>query len=252
MRKVNSIVSLLILFFLLTACAKKQYTVKSVNGYLVEMNSRFDNHAYPEMAALVQKYKSQLDSKMNEVIGEATQTLTKMGTQSVLANFTADAMQEYATGLWGTVDFAVINNGGLRTALNKGTVTVGDIYEIYPFENHLVLIELSGKAVEQLFEAFVQRTMEGFSKDVHLTLKNHAIESITIGGKPLDEKATYRVITVDFLAEGNGGMDALKQATHCTDSNIILHDAMIEYIKKLTAENKKVYAEQDDRIKITE
>lgn len=240
----------LLILFLFAGCAKKQYVIKSANGYLVEMNNRFDSVIDPEMSSLVQKYKSKLNLEMNEVIGEAPQTLTKTGTQSVLANFTADAMQEYATGLWGAVDFAVINNGGLRTTLNQGNITVGDVYEIYPFENRLVLLELSGKAVKQLFESFIKYKMEGFSKNVQLILKDKSIESLTIGGKPLDEKATYRAVTVDYLAEGNSGMEAFTQATHYTDSNIILHDAMIEYIKKLTAENKKIYATPDDRIEI--
>jgi len=252
MKKANSIVSILLVLFLLSACAGKQYAVKNANGYLVEMNSSFDNHADPKMTDLVRKYKNQSDSKMKEVIGEAAQSLVKSEGQSVLANFTADAMQEYATGLWGAVDFAVINNGGLRTTLNQGAITVGNIYEIYPFENRLVLLELPGRAVEQLFVAFTKRGMEGFSKNVKLTLKNHTVESLSIGGKPLNKEATYRIVTVDFLAEGNGGMEAFNQATNYTGSNIILHDAMIDYIKKLTAENKKVYAEQDNRIEIEE
>ena len=244
------LLTLFVLLFFLSACAKKQYAIKSVNGYLVEMNSRFDNNSNPAMLSLVQSYKTKLDAEMNEVIGEADQSLTKVGTQSLLANFTTDAMQEYATGLWGPVDFALINNGGLRMTLNQGAVTIGDLYEIYAFENRLVLLELPGKAVKQLFTGFLQRKMEGFSKNVRLTIKNHAIESLVIGGKPLDEKATYRVVTVDYLAEGNDGLTALTQTLHLTDSNIILRDAMIEYVKKLTAENKKIYAIPDDRIKI--
>jgi len=240
----------LALLFLLCACAKKQYAVKSVNGYLVEMNARFDSLPDPGMRSLVQTYKTGLDAKMNEVVGEADMTLTKTGTQSLLANFTTDAMKEFAVGLWGNIDFAVINNGGLRTTLNQGTVTVGDLYEIYAFENRLVLVDMPGKAVKKLFDGFVQRKIEGFSKDVRLTIKNKALESLIINGKPLDEKATYRVATVDYLAGGNGGMTAFTQATHITDSNIILRDVLIEYVKKLTAENKKIHATPDDRIEI--
>jgi len=251
-RYVGLIVVLTVSLFLLTACAKKQYAIKSLNGYLVEMNNRLDSVADRGMISLVNSYKIKLDAEMNEVIGEAEQSLTKVGTQSLLANFTTDAMQEYAAGLGKTVDFAVINNGGLRTTLNKGAVTVGDLYEVYTFENCLVLLDMSGKAVKQLFEGFIQRKMEGFSKNVRLTLRNKALESLFIGGKPLDETATYHVVTVDYLAEGNDGMRAFTQATHYTNLNIILRDAMIEYVKKLTAENKKIHAQPDNRIKIKE
>jgi len=252
MKKVNSIALLLILLFLINACAKKQYGIKNATGYLVEMNSSIDDRRDQKMYSIVQSFKNRLDKEMHEVIGEATINLTKSGTQSVLANFTADAMQEYASGLWGKVDFAVINNGGLRTTLNKGPVTIGNIYEIYVFENYLILLELPGKAVKKLFETLVINKIGGFSKGASLILKNDAIESLIIGGKPFDENATYRIATVDYLAEGNDGMDALTQASQNIDSNVILRDAMIEYIKKLTSENIKIYAVPDSRIEIKE
>ena len=240
----------MIFLLFLNACAKKQYTIKSVDGYLVEMNNRFDSSPDPEMLSLVNYYKHKLDEEMHEIVGEAAQALTKSGQQSVLANFTADAMHEYGAGLWGPVDLAVINNGGLRTTLNQGKITIGNLYEIYTFDNCLVLLELSGKSVERLFDDFSQKKIEGFSKNVVLTLKNNAIETMTVGGKLLDENATYRLVTVDYLAEGNDGMDALKQATKYTDSGIILRDAMIEYIKKLTANNIIINAKPDGRIEI--
>jgi len=252
MKKVDVFTLSLIVLFLPTACAYKQYGINSVNGYLVEMNGNLDSHADHEMQSLVQFYKTKVDAGMNEVIGETAQTLTTTGQQSVLAYFTADAMQEYATELWGPVDFAVINNGGLRTTLNQGPVTLGNMYEIYVFENNLVLLDLPGKAIKQLFDDFAQKRIEGFSKNLILTLKNQAIESIVIGGKPLDEKAIYRVVTVDYLAEGNDGMVAFTQATGYTDSNVTLRDVMIEYVRKITAENKIIYANFDNRIEIKE
>ena len=252
MKKVSSTIIYLVLLFLLNSCAKKHYEIKNITGFLVEMNDSFDKNPNLKMLSFVQSYKDRLDAEMHEVIGEATINITKSGMQSVLANFTADAMHEYAENIWGTVDFAVINNGGHRSTYNKGSITVGNLYEIYAFENCLVLLELQGKAVKQLFDDFARNKMEGFSKNVHLTIKNNVIESFTIGGKPLDEEAIYRVVTVDYLAEGNDGMQALTQATQYSDSFIILRDAMIEYIKNLTADNKKIYAIPDDRIEFKE
>ena len=252
MKKVNSIVSLLIVLLLLNACARKQYMVKSVDGYLIEMNNRFDYNADPVMHSIVETYKNRLDAKMNEVIGEAAQSLSKSGPESLLEGFTADAMHDYVTENHGAVDFAIINKGGLRTTLNKGHITNGNIYEIYVFENRLVLLDLPGKAVKELFESFAQKTVEGFSKSVKLTIKNKQLESLIINGLPVDENATYKVVTVDYLAEGNDGMEALTQATQYDDLDIILRDMMIKYIKKLTAENKIIYAKPDDRIEIME
>jgi len=253
MKKVNLIVSLLIVLFLLTDCAKKQYIIKSADGYLVEMNNRYDNNADLETISIVETFKNKLNDEMNEIIGEAAQTLTKSGTQSLLACFTADAMKEYISGTYGTADFAVINNGGHRTILNQGPITISNLFEIYVFENRMVLLELPGKAVKQLFDAFAQKTsMEGFSKDIKLVIRNKQVESLIIGGNPLNENATYKVVTVDYLAEGNDGMDALAQATGYIDLDITIRNMMIQHIRNLTAENKKIYATPDERIEIKE
>jgi len=252
MKKVNLILSLLIVLLSLSSCARKQYIIKSADGYVIEMNNRFDNNADPKMLSIVDMYKAKLDTEMNEVIGEAAQTITKSGTQSFLAAFTADAMYEYITKTYGAVDLTLINNGGLRTILNKGPVTIGNMYEIFAFENGIVVLELQGKHLKQLFDAFTKKTIEGFPKNVRLTLKNNKVELLTINGRPLDESATYKIVTVDYLAEGNGGMEALKNATKYTDLNMTLRDMMINYVKKLTAENKKIYAETDNRLEIKE
>ena len=253
MKKVSFIISFLIILFLFSACARKQYMIKSVDGYLVEMNNRFDSHADPAMHSIVEIYKNRLDAEMDEVIGEAAISLTKSGTQSLLANLTSDAMYEFVTEIYGgTIDFAVINNGGLRTSLNQGPITIGNMYEIYVFENQLTLLKMSGKAVKELFDGFAQRHTNSFSKNVRLVINNRKVETLMINGLPLDESAIYKVVTVDYLAEGNDGMRAFTQAENYIDFNLTLRDMMIRHIKKITVENKIVYAKPDDRIEIKE
>lgn len=250
MKRVKLLLGVVLLLVVLNACARKQYVIKSVDGYLVEMNNTYDDGDEAKMSALIRPYKVKLDAEMNTVIGEAAKSLTKTGTQSVLANFTADAMLAFATELWGPVDFAVINNGGLRTTINQGPVTIGNVYEVYAFDNTLVLLDLPGAAVKELFTHFAQKKMDGFSKSVSLVLKDKAVESITIGGRLLDEKAVYKVVTVDYLAEGNDGMDALTQATGYVDSHIMIRDAMIASMRKLTSANKLIDATPDERLDI--
>jgi len=248
MKQTKFFIGIIFFIIVLNACAKKQYEIKSVNGYLVEMNNAYDDRDGAKMSSIIQPYKIKLDARMNTIVGEAAKSLTKAGEQSVIANFTADAMYEYATDIWGPIDFAIINNGGIRTTINQGPVTIGNLYEIYAFENTLVLIDLTGKAVKELFASLALKKMEGFSKSIKLVIKDKAIESFTIGGSALDEEAIYKVATVDYLAEGNDGMAALTLSTGYKDSNIVLRDAMIEYIKNLTLENKLIDANADERL----
>jgi 2',3'-cyclic-nucleotide 2'-phosphodiesterase (5'-nucleotidase family) len=234
----------------MACCAPKHYTIKSVEGSPVEMNSDWDGKNSSKMDNVVQLFKTKLDDAMNLEIGVAAQTLEKGLPQGLLNNFTADAMQDYGTELWGTIDFAVINNGGIRTTLNEGPVTVGNIFEIFPFENSFVLIELPGKAVKAFFDFVANHGGEGLSKGIELVIKNQTVQSLKIGGIPLDENKTYKVATINYLAEGNDKMVAFKQATKYIDSNIMIRDVLIEYIQNLTAANKKIDSKLDIRIKI--
>jgi 2',3'-cyclic-nucleotide 2'-phosphodiesterase (5'-nucleotidase family) len=216
----------------------------------IEMDSTWDLEANPAMIALVESYKTILDSEMNTPVGTAAQTLVKGYPQSLLTNFTADAIQQIAEELMGDIDFAVMNVGGLRSTLNQGTITLGNLYEIYSFDNRLVVLELPGKAVKEFFDFIAYHGGQGLSKSIQLVVNKREIESLKINGQMLDENKTYRVATIDYVAEGNDGMVAFKQAMGSIDSNETLRDLMIQYVKKLTVNNQEANATIDDRITI--
>ena len=240
----------LVIAVLLTSCTSKQYIVKNIEVVRVEMDSTWEPVADTEMRTLIISLKTKMTEEMQKVIGTANQTLIKDKPQSLLTNFTTDAMLDYASILWGPVDFAVMNVGGIRNTLNQGNVTVGDIYEIYPFDNRIVLLELTGKAIMELFDTIAKKGGEGLSKNIEVVIKDKVVESLIIGGKAVDENKIYRITTIDYLAEGNSGMEAFTKAVNVTDPNKFLRDVMIEYIKRLTAVNIRIDAHLDNRITI--
>jgi 2',3'-cyclic-nucleotide 2'-phosphodiesterase (5'-nucleotidase family) len=73
---------------------------------------------------------------------------------------------------------------------------------------------------------------------------------LKIGGKTIDEHKIYLVATIDYLAEGNDRMEAFTRAIKVTDSNLLIRDVLIDYIKKQTAENKAIDSNLDNRITI--
>ena len=111
-------------------------------------------------------------------------------------------------------DFAVYNMGGIRASLAKGKVTIGDVVDVAPFDNKLCLLTLTGAQVTQLFEQIAAVGGEGVSHEVALVISSdHKLVSATVGGKPIDPNASYRIATLDYLAQGNDKLDAFKQKT---------------------------------------
>jgi 2',3'-cyclic-nucleotide 2'-phosphodiesterase (5'-nucleotidase family) len=243
-------VATIIAVILLTACAQKQYVVKNVEVTRIEMDSTWEPAANAGMWTLVNSLKAKMTAETQTVIGSANRTLIKGKPQSLLSNFTADAIFDYASGLWGPVDFAAANIGGIRNTLNQGQITIGNMYEIFPFNNRIVLLELQGKAVKEFFDSIAGAGGECLSKNIEVIIKDKAVNSLKIGGKVVDDGKIYRIATLDYLAEGNDRMEALLKAVKITDSNILLRDAMIEFIKKQTEENKAIDSNLDNRITI--
>ena len=103
-------IALVIAATLLISCSSRQYRISNMSGTVVEMDSRFDNNPDKKMVALVQKYKTELDREMSEVIGTSSQLLDYGRPESLLTNLTSDVMKLYGDEqVSGGVDVAIMN-----------------------------------------------------------------------------------------------------------------------------------------------
>lgn len=205
-----------------------------------------------QMDEIIAPYRDQLKEKMEVRLGTAPKALTRGRTQSTLGNFTADAYRAIGQKLTGRkIDISIMNNGGLRSDLAAGDVTIGTLYGIFPFENSIVVLDLKGSDLEQLVQANAGRKLDSWS-GTQITLQMDGdrcfASKILVNGKPINPKRTYSICTIDYLAEGNSGMTALTQATNVQKTGILIRDAMIEYVRELDAKGLSVSAELDDRV----
>jgi len=132
---------------------------------------------------------------------------------------------------------SVTNGGGLRADLPAGELTYGQLFEAIPFDNRFALIELSGKDLRQLVTSNLQRS-GGILSWGGLTAKARCSAGkldvqIRVAGKPLDDTASYKLATSDFLASGGDGMIARlklsERAIHVTD--MIIRDAFSDVLR---------------------
>ncbi len=184
---------------------------------------------------------------MSKVIGFATETLTKSNDQVTLGNFFTDAMKEIGEKHFGRkIDVAVVNVGGMRSYIPKGDISVGKIYELMPFDNLLVLQEIKGSLLKQ----FLDHTANAGGwplNGVTMTIKNKRAENVLIGGKPLDENATYVLANSDYVANGGDNTEMLKQVRQI-NIGYLMRDALIEYVQQFTKNGKPVTANKEIRI----
>lgn len=200
----------------------------------------------------IDPYKIQLDEKMNQVIGFAPIELTEADYQSPLGNFLIDLILYQSEKTWGQkIDMAVVTNGGIRTPIPQGNVTIGNIFELMPFNNEIVVLELSGKTVIKMINYGALRGNAVFA-GVTYKVKNGQTEELIIGGKPFDYDKSYTLAVSDYLAGGGDKMTFLTESKKTHQIGILFRDAIINHIKELTANGKNIEGKLDDRVIIVE
>jgi len=220
----------------LLACSPT-YTLQSYDNKVVAIKSTADSTAL----AIIAPYQNAIEEEMNEVLSYTKIELNKKGSESTLGNFVTDLCLNYADA-----NMCVMNNGGLRTTINKGPVTRGKLYQLMPFENELVVLELNKEDYLGLLEYICKRGGEPFS-GISITMTedgeilNHS-ESVDFS-----KGEKIRVLTSDYLANGGDKMNFFQNKEQLK-VGMKLRDAIIDYCSKTDTLHVKL----DGRLKIIE
>lgn len=212
----------------------QDYKVRSFCWERVEVTDRLDAMPSDKAMALVAPYKASVDSMMAPVLGLSRVAMNAKRPESLLGNWAADVMVEggTATGLE-PADMGLINVGGLRNNMPEGIVRRGDIMLISPFENRVVVLEMKGSDLLDLMRNIAAVKGEGVSSSVRMEITSAGeLLSCTVGGKEIEPSRIYTVATIDYLAEGNDKMYALKKAVKRHETGILAREVMMEYVLK--------------------
>lgn len=212
----------------------QDYKVRSFCWERIEVTPELDAKPSAEAAKIVAPYKASVDSIMAPPLGLSRVAMNAKRPESLLSNWAADVMIEggTATGLE-PADMGLVNIGGLRNNMPEGIVRRGDIMLISPFENYVVVLEMKGEDLLELMRNIAAVKGEGVSSSVRLEITDDGkLLSCTIDGKEIDPKRIYTVATIDYLAEGNDKMYALKKAVKRHDIGILAREVMMEYVLK--------------------
>jgi 2',3'-cyclic-nucleotide 2'-phosphodiesterase (5'-nucleotidase family) len=226
--------------------------VKSVSTGSVEFNkqnSAVDSSAYK----LISPYKKEMDKIMNEVLVVSDSAFTKELPESTLGDLVSDAVliqtnKHYQSSDNHPADICLLNNGGLRAQLPKGNITRGNVFELMPFENSIVILTLKGERIQQLFQSLVDNNGAPFA-GARLVSKGKKITELKISGQPFDISKNYKVVTSDYLAAGGDKYDFFKEPLHVDTLNYKLRDAIIDYMVEENKKGNTLKSKKDGRIK---
>jgi 2',3'-cyclic-nucleotide 2'-phosphodiesterase (5'-nucleotidase family) len=177
-----------------------------------------------------------------------------------LGNFVTDGIRIQSSAKVGKpVLLAVTNSGGLRkNTIAAGDLRVADIFELLPFENALVKIDLTGEELLKLLSVVVSSgdAWSGARINIRMNEKKPEMVSARLlnangGEMEIDPKATYSLVTIDYLMKlGGGRYSILQSAKNITPLGVTLRDALMDYVKNETAAGRQIRAALDDRFVI--
>lgn len=205
---------------------------KTVTPKLIKVDSRLDSRIDTDFAALIDPYRAKVDSLRAYKIGETANEFER--TSIRLLNLFSDFVRMRGAEICGKpVDLSIMNKGGIRNSITPGPVTKGEIIDIAPFENRIVVLDILGSDLLENIGIMSGQDGQGVSSNVKVLYdpSTHEVNSVTIDGRPLDPAKHYRLATIDYLAAGNDYMLPLKRATTVAKSNDILYEALIDYIE---------------------
>ncbi len=221
---------LYIFFLVLLSCKTYHTTNIQWDEYHLEEKKK---HINADTAAIniIAPYKNQLDSQMNVVIGTSLVTLTSKKPEGSLGDFFADVMKEQAEIIFNKkIDVAFFNSGGLRLPeIPKGNIKVTTIYELMPFENEIVVMEIDGKTLKKVLEYSAKRGGDPISGARYIINNNLPVD-ILINNAPLDPDKKYIYATNDYLANGGDNMTFMKEIPQ-QNLHVKLRDMLFEYFK---------------------
>ena len=237
------------LLLLLTSCSNRHYTLQCVQPHRFEVTKALDAHPVSAAEAFVAPFRTGVDSLRAPYVGQSEQYMTGGRPESLLSNWVADALVATGERLGYHPDLGICNVGGLRAAMPQGTVRLGDILAITPFENFFTILKLRGSDVQTLMQDIAAVHGEGISSSARLVItRDGRLKSATIGGMPIREDSIYTIATLDYLAEGNDKLYSLKKSVERIDTREPVRETIINHLRMLDKQGLKATAAIEGRI----
>jgi 2',3'-cyclic-nucleotide 2'-phosphodiesterase (5'-nucleotidase family) len=201
---------------------------------------------------IIKPYKAELDKKINEILAYSERSLSKQQPEGLLNNFVADLVLKKSADYYKSIetakiDICLLNYGGLRNPLPKGAITIGNVYELMPFENMVSVLTISGRNTEKLFNYVASKNGMPIS-GAKVGINNGKPVDILINNSPIDTSRSYRIATSDYLADGGDNMDFFLSPIKKTSLGVKLRDMIVEYLKEETAQGRTINVRLDKRI----
>ena len=244
--------TLLITWILITISCKTTY----VSTDVTTQNISVDNNINAIDSQLVKIYlplKIIIEKDMNRVISFSEEEMKKNRPESSLTNFLSDLLLDEGKKEAAKMNLQIqpavsfFNYGGIRTSLPKGEITVGKIFELMPFENELVFIQLTGEQLQQFFDSVAKNGGDSVG-GVRFVISNGKAKNVLVNDQKLESGKNYWMVTNDYSANGGDDLAVLSHHSKLISSGKKIRDVIILNLEERQKRSEVLVADVDGRI----
>lgn len=234
----RSLFSGLLLFFLIS-CKHEALKTAEISAERISIDQSLE--ANKEIEEFIRPFSEHINKTLDSVVAYNPQDLNKSDGElnTAIGNLMADILMEQAAPVFknrtgNDIDMVLLNHGGIRSTVGKGPVTARTAYSLMPFENEIVVVEITGSKIQEMLTYLENnRTAHPVSGIKIAMNRNYKITNASIGGKEIDPGNTYFVATSDYLQQGGDNMNFFRDPVNFYRVDYKIRNAIIDYFNKV-------------------
>lgn len=239
-KKINSFLAyfvILLTFSNLVSCKSKSYYNYEIKGSKINVNENFESKESIEQ--FVAPFRVHINNDLDSILAFCPETLDKSKGkwETNIGLFMANTTYKLANPIFlkrtqKPIDICLLNHGGIRSIIPKGNVTTRTAFNVMPFENSVIVVELSDEKIKELAEYFIKEKKPHplYGLKIHVN-KQLEITNIEVNNKPLEANKKYYVATSDYLSNGGDNMTFFVNQKKY-DLDYKLRNLLIDYFKQ--------------------
>lgn len=220
------------------------------------IDSTLDKNA--EMNDFIKPYQEKVDKEMKTVLSYSPNSMFKSDSKynTAIGNMMADAVLEFGNPVFEekhnlAIDAVLLNYGGIRSGISKGDITVRTAFDIMPFENEVIVVELPYDAVQEMIRYLMDKRTAHPIAGMQIKLNhNYSLAEAFINNEEIklfDKKdKTFYIATTDYLLQGGDEMNFFAKNKNVYQLDYKFRNLLIDYFGK----KEEVNATLDNRFTV--
>jgi 5'-nucleotidase len=218
--------------------------VTSASGDTILLDASVAEDA--DIVARVAELAGPIDEMKNRVVAQTAEAIdgergSCRAVECAMGNLVTDAMLDRVKEQG--IQIAIQNGGGLRSSIDAGEVTMGEVLSVLPFQNTLSTFEVTGETIVAALENGVSKLEDGAGRFPQVAGMSYVVDAskpagerisdVMVAGAPIDLNKTYGVVSNNYVRNGGDGYKMFKSAANAYDFGPDLADVTAEYMAKM-------------------